>query len=77
MNLSIILWAPGLPEILLILVAIVFLFGGKKIPELMRGLGNGIREFNSAKDKVKDELNEGMKNPKSADKKENSNEKAE
>jgi len=63
MTLSILLWAPGLPEILVILVAVVFLFGGKKIPELMRGLGTGIREFNDAKDKVKSEINEGMKKP--------------
>jgi sec-independent protein translocase protein TatA len=39
---------PGLTEILLILVVIVLLFGGKKIPELMRGLGQGIKEFKKA-----------------------------
>lgn len=54
---------PGVTEWILIIVAIVLLFGGKKIPELMRGLGNGIREFNEAKNKVKDEIQEGMKNP--------------
>jgi sec-independent protein translocase protein TatA len=41
----------GPTEILLILLVIVLLFGGKKIPELARGLGKGIREF---KDAVKD-----------------------
>jgi sec-independent protein translocase protein TatA len=41
----------GLTEILVILVIIVLLFGGKKIPELMKGLGTGIKEFkNAAKD---------------------------
>ena len=41
----------GLPEILLIVAALLLLFGGKKIPELMKGLGSGIKEFkNAAKD---------------------------
>lgn len=35
-------------EVILILGAILLLFGGKKIPELMRGIGNGIKEFKSA-----------------------------
>ena len=38
----------GMPEILLILVVVVLLFGSKKIPELMRGLGSGIKEFKKA-----------------------------
>jgi len=41
----------GLPEILVILAVVLLLFGGKKIPELMKGLGSGIKEFkNAAKD---------------------------
>lgn len=48
------------PEMLIILFAILLLFGGRKIPELMRGLGRGIREFNDAKNKVSEELNEGL-----------------
>lgn len=51
----------GFQEILLIAVVILVLFGGRKIPEFMRGLGKGIREFNDAKDNVKKELEEGMK----------------
>lgn len=51
----------GFQEILLIGVVILVLFGGKKIPEFMRGLGKGMREFNDAKDNVKKELEEGMK----------------
>jgi len=37
--------ALGTPEILVILVVVLLLFGGKKIPELMKGLGQGIKEF--------------------------------
>jgi sec-independent protein translocase protein TatA len=41
----------GLTEILIILAVVLLLFGGKKIPELMKGLGSGIKEFkNAAKD---------------------------
>jgi sec-independent protein translocase protein TatA len=59
----------GPTEWILILLAILLLFGGKKIPELMRGVGQGIREFNNAKNNVKKEIEDGMKeNP---DKKEN------
>jgi sec-independent protein translocase protein TatA len=51
----------GFQEILLIAVVVLVLFGGRKIPEFMRGLGKGIREFNDAKSNVKRELEEGMK----------------
>ena len=51
---------PGGSEWILILLAVLLFFGGKKIPELMRGLGKGIREFNDAKDNVKRELEEGI-----------------
>ncbi|WP_374166410.1 twin-arginine translocase TatA/TatE family subunit [Arcticibacter sp. MXS-1] len=40
----------GAPEILIILAVILLLFGGRKIPELMRGLGRGVKEFKDAKD---------------------------
>jgi len=50
----------GFNEILIILVIVLLLFGGKKIPELMRGLGRGIREFNDAKTSVRKEIEEGM-----------------
>ena len=42
----------GAPEIILIIIAILILFGGSKIPELMKGLGKGMREFNDAKEGV-------------------------
>lgn len=51
----------GTQEIIIILVIILLLFGGRKIPELMRGLGRGVREFNDAKNNVKKEIEEGMK----------------
>ncbi|OYX84555.1 MAG: Sec-independent protein translocase TatA [Flavobacteriales bacterium 32-34-25] len=44
----------GMTEILVILAVVLLLFGGKKIPELMKGLGSGIKEFkNAAKDEQK------------------------
>ncbi|HPH22340.1 MAG TPA: twin-arginine translocase TatA/TatE family subunit [Chitinophagaceae bacterium] len=50
----------GFQEILIIAVVILVLFGGRKIPEFMRGIGKGIREFNDAKNNVKKEIEEGM-----------------
>ena len=40
----------GTPEILVIIAVVLLLFGGKKIPELMRGLGRGVKEFKEGKD---------------------------
>ncbi len=51
---------PGGSEWILIILAVLILFGGRKIPEFMRGLGRGIREFNDAKNNVKKELEDGM-----------------
>lgn len=51
----------GGSELILIFLVVLLLFGGKKIPELMRGLGRGIREFNSAKNSVEDEIRQGMR----------------
>lgn len=48
------------PEIIIIILAVLLLFGGRKIPELMRGLGRGIKEFNDARSTVTKNLNEGM-----------------
>lgn len=49
------------PEMLVIFFAILLLFGGKKIPELMRGIGKGIKEFNSARSTLESELKDGMR----------------
>lgn len=54
------------PEMIVVFFAILLLFGGKKIPELMKGLGKGIREFNSAKASVEQELKDGMDDDKSS-----------
>ena len=51
---------PGGSEWIIIVVAVLVLFGGRKIPEFMRGLGRGIREFNDAKTNVKKEIEEGI-----------------
>ncbi|UPT68738.1 MAG: twin-arginine translocase TatA/TatE family subunit [Sphingobacteriales bacterium JAD_PAG50586_3] len=40
----------GTTEIILILAVVLLMFGGRKIPELMRGLGKGVKEFKDAKD---------------------------
>lgn len=57
-------------EWVVIIAVVLLLFGGKKIPELMRGLGSGIREFNDAKKNVKDHIEEGMKETKKTEAKE-------
>lgn len=48
----------GTPQIILIVVILLLLFGGRKIPELMKGLGSGLKEFKNA---AKDEQPEGKK----------------
>lgn len=58
----------GTGEIVVVALILLLLFGGKKIPELMRGLGRGVREFNDAKSGIKSEIQKGMneeKNPES------------
>lgn len=58
------LFLMGMPngaELIVTLLIVVVLFGGKKIPELAKGLGQGIRQFNEAKDGVKSEIENGMK----------------
>lgn len=59
-NLTFLIAMPGGTEWILIILAVLILFGGRKIPEFMRGLGRGIREFNDAKTNVKREIEEGM-----------------
>ena len=51
---------PGGSEWIFIVIAVLILFGSKKIPDFMRGLGRGIREFKDAKDNVKSEIEAGM-----------------
>ncbi len=51
---------PGGGELILIIAVVLLLFGGKKIPELMKGLGKGMREFKDAKENLTGELEKGM-----------------
>jgi len=60
-NAQMLMGMPNASELIITLLIIVVLFGGKKIPELARGLGKGIREFNEAKDGIKSEIENGMK----------------
>jgi sec-independent protein translocase protein TatA len=48
-------------EILLILMVLLIFFGAKKIPELAKGLGKGIKEFKNATNEIKEEIEEGVK----------------
>ena len=50
----------GTSEIIVVALILLLLFGGKKIPKLMRGLGRGVKEFNNAKDGMRDEIRKGM-----------------
>lgn len=52
---------PGGMELVFIVFVVLLLFGGRKIPELMRGLGKGIKEFNNARATIETEIKEGMK----------------
>ena len=61
MNTIVLFFSMGIYEIVLIFAIVLLLFGGNKIPELMRGLGKGIREFNSAKATIEGEIKEGMR----------------
>ncbi len=61
LNTIFLLSMPGGSEWILIVLVVLLFFGGKKIPDLMRGIGRGIREFNDAKTNVKSEIEEGMK----------------
>jgi sec-independent protein translocase protein TatA len=64
---------PGGIEIVLIILVVLLLFGAKRIPELARGIGQGIQEFRKASDDIKKEIDKGaddIKNPGSQKKKE-------
>ena len=60
----------GTWEIVAIVLIIVLLFGGKKIPELMKGLGKGVKSFKEGMNEVEKEVNEAVKedNPKKEEK---------
>ena len=64
----------GAPEIIFVAIIVLLLFGGKKIPELMRGLGKGVRQFKEGMKDIDPENNESVD---SAEEKEKQNEKKE
>ncbi|HPG09192.1 MAG TPA: twin-arginine translocase TatA/TatE family subunit [Saprospiraceae bacterium] len=60
-TLSVFAFLPGGWELVVVVFVVLLLFGGKKIPELMRGMGKGIREFNNARSTIENEIREGMR----------------
>ncbi len=52
---------PSTPELLVILLVILLLFGAKRLPELARGMGKSIREFKKATSEVEDDIREALK----------------
>lgn len=61
MNTSLLFAMPGWTEMLIIALFIIIFFGAKKIPEIARGMGKGIREFKDATKEIKNEINEASK----------------
>lgn len=61
----------GLPEILLIALVVLLLFGGKKIPELMKGLGKGVKSFKDGVNGIENEINAPLQDKKEETKKSN------
>jgi sec-independent protein translocase protein TatA len=51
----------GPSEMIIIGLVVLLMFGGKKIPELMKGLGQGVREFNKAKNQIESEVRDNMR----------------
>jgi sec-independent protein translocase protein TatA len=58
----------GTPEIILIIIAVLVLFGAKKIPDFMQGLGKGIREFKKASSEIHEEINKPVNSDNKEDK---------
>ena len=58
MSILIILGMIGAPQIILIIAVVLLLFGGRKIPELMKGLGKGMKEFKDATKELNDDNKE-------------------
>ena len=54
----------GAPEIIIIAFIVLLLFGGKKIPELMKGIGKGVKSFKDGVKGIEDDIKEGDSDPK-------------
>jgi len=61
MEITLLIGFPGGMELAVIVFVILLLFGGKKIPELMRGIGKGISEYNKARTHIETEIRTGIK----------------
>ena len=73
---SIVLFGLGMQEILVIALIVLLLFGGKKIPELMKGLGKGVRSFKEGMNEVTDMTKEsGVRSQESGDRSQESGDK--
>ena len=66
MHTSLLFAMPGWTEMIIIALFIIIFFGAKKIPEIARGMGKGIREFKDATKEIKNEINEGSNEEKKA-----------
>ena len=66
MHTSLLFAMPGWTEMLIIALFIIIFFGAKKIPEIARGMGKGIREFKDASKEIKNEINEAANEDKKA-----------
>lgn len=62
MNTLLFLGNLGTGEIIIIAIVILLLFGGKKIPELMKGVGKGVRSFKKGVEGLEDDLKESIDN---------------
>lgn len=60
METNMLAFALGMPEVVLILAVILILFGAKKLPELARGMGKGIKEFKHATREIQDDIEEAL-----------------
>ncbi len=63
MNLLLFIGGIGMQEVLLIALVVLLFFGGKKIPELMRGIGKGVRSFKEGMNDIEKEVKEVEDNP--------------
>lgn len=59
----------GQGEVILIVLVVILLFGGRKIPELMKGLGKGVRSFKDGMNEVKSEIEKPIEKSENAEKK--------
>ena len=54
---TVLLYMPGQMQLVIILVVVLLLFGGKKIPELMKGIGKGVKGFKDGLKEIEDDIN--------------------